>query len=156
METRRQNRQGAGPPVFTYVAAPGSPLVSVGRLGRGFTLGEAAGPHSHDFLTLVYFERGDGVLRSGSRRWEVVAGDLFLISPGEVHDASGLGEAEGWLVFFSGGGHRGRICERLSGLARSSPIVPFRAGIGHAGSTAPERASRKPFVVGRPTFGTRS
>jgi|SRR5215203_2335255 len=100
METRRQNRQGAGPPVFTYVAAPGSPLVSVGRLGRGFTLGEAAGPHSHDFLTLVYFERGDGVLRSGSRRWEVVAGDLFLISPGEVHDASGLGEAEGWLVFF--------------------------------------------------------
>lgn len=100
MGTRRRNRRGTGPPVFTYEAVPGVPPVTVGRLARGFPLGEAVEPHSHDFLTLVYFERGGGLIRSGDEAWEVEAGDLFLISPGEVHDASGLGEVEGWVVFF--------------------------------------------------------
>lgn len=37
----------------------------------------------------------------GKRSWGVEAGDVFVIAPGEVHDASGLTEAEGWAIFFA-------------------------------------------------------
>jgi len=69
------------------------------RMGRGFS-GVRPGAHSHDFLVLDYFERDGGSLRLGDRQWQIEAGDVYLIAPGEVADASGLEEAEGWGVFF--------------------------------------------------------
>lgn len=59
------------------------------------------GPHGHQFLCLIYFERGGGSQRIGSRDWEVFEGDLFVIAPGETHDVSKLGDAEGWMVEFT-------------------------------------------------------
>jgi AraC-like DNA-binding protein len=60
--------------------------------------------HAHDFLVLTYFERGGGSIRVGGRQWRVETGDVYVVAPGEVvgvgDDASGLGEAEGWAVFF--------------------------------------------------------
>ena len=75
------------------------------RLGRelspsGLPEGHA---HSHDFLALAYFERGGGSMWLGDREWQIEAGDVYLIAPGEVvgtGDASGLEAAEGWGVFF--------------------------------------------------------
>jgi AraC family transcriptional regulator, transcriptional activator of pobA len=58
------------------------------------------GAHSHDFLVLTYFERDGGSLRLGDKEWHLEAGDVCLIAPGEVADASSLDEAEGWGVFF--------------------------------------------------------
>src|SRR5215213_2861604 len=94
-----------GPPVYTYEAVPGVPPVSTIRFGRKLPPG---GPpshaHSHDFLVLAYFERGGGSIWLGDRQWQIEAGDVYLIAPGEVvgadHDAGSLHEAEGWGVFF--------------------------------------------------------
>ena len=71
------------------------------RFGRELAAsGGLPGAHSHDYLALAYFERDGGTLRSGERSWQLRAGDAFVSSPGEVHDPSGLAEAEGWAVFF--------------------------------------------------------
>jgi len=49
---------------------------------------------------LAYFERDGGSLRLGEQEWQIETGDVYLIAPGEVVDASGLEQAEGWAVFF--------------------------------------------------------
>lgn len=88
-------------PVFELEpAAPDAPRVELEWLDRDHEMAHS-GPHGHQFLALTYFERGGGRQRIGSQDWDVFAGDLFVISPGETHDASGLGDAEGWLVEFS-------------------------------------------------------
>ena len=90
-----------GPPLFAFEAAAGAPLVSILRFGPDLAAsGGLPGAHSHDYLALAYFERDGGSLRLGDRTWELKAGDVFVSSPGEVHDPSGLAEAEGWAVFF--------------------------------------------------------
>ena len=81
-------------------AVPGAPRVCIEWLDRKHEMAHS-GPHGHQFLALVYFERGGGLQRVGSREWEAREGDLFVIAPGETHDVSGLGDAEGWLVEFS-------------------------------------------------------
>ena len=80
-------------------ATPDAPPVCVEWLDGDHAMVHA-GPHGHQFLALIYFERGGGRQRIGPQKWELNAGDLFVISPGEVHDASGLGEAAGWMVEF--------------------------------------------------------
>jgi AraC family transcriptional regulator, transcriptional activator of pobA len=101
--TRMLGRRNNGPPVYTYEAVPGVPQVSTMRLGRGSSE-VRPGAHSHDFLVLAYFERGGGSMWLGNREWQIEAGDVYLIAPGEVvgagDDASGLHEPGGWAVFF--------------------------------------------------------
>jgi AraC family transcriptional regulator, transcriptional activator of pobA len=96
-------RRDDGPPVYTYEAVPGVPPVSTMRLGRGSSK-VRPGAHSHDFLVLAYIERGSGSMWLGEREWQIEAGDVYLIAPGEVvgagDDASSLHEPEGWAVFF--------------------------------------------------------
>src|SRR5215217_8042720 len=76
------------------------------RLGRELSPGglPQGHTHSHDFIVLAYFERGGGSMWLGYKEWQIAAGDVYLIAPGEVvgvgDDASGLEEAEGWGVFF--------------------------------------------------------
>lgn len=93
--TRRKHQVFALEP-----AAPDAPRVCVEWLDRGHAMAHS-GPHGHQFLSLVYFERGGGRQRVGSQEWEVSAGDLFVIAPGETHDAGGLEDAAGWMVEFS-------------------------------------------------------
>jgi AraC family transcriptional activator of pobA len=58
------------------------------------------GPHGHSSPGLLYLERGRGTCYSEGRQWEMTAGDLYLASSGEMHDLSGLAEAEGWGILF--------------------------------------------------------
>jgi AraC-like DNA-binding protein len=81
-------------------AFPGAPRIGIEWLDRGHAMA-LSGPHGHRFLALTYFERGGGRQRIGSQAWEVREGDLFVIAPGETHEAGELGEAEGWMVQFS-------------------------------------------------------
>ena len=81
-------------------AAADAPRVGVEWLDRDHAMA-LSGPHGHRFLSLVYFERGGGRQQVGSQEWDVSAGDLFLIAPGETHDVSRLGDAAGWIVEFS-------------------------------------------------------
>src|SRR5829696_7604852 len=100
--TRMRGRRQDGPPVYTYEAVPGVPPVGAMTLGRELSPGGLPDvhSHSHDFLVLDYFERGGGSLRLADKQWQIEAGDVYLIAPGEVADASGLEAAEGWGVFF--------------------------------------------------------
>ncbi len=98
--TRMRGRRGDGLPVYTYEAVPGVPPVSVTRLGRGSATWLPPGEHSHDFLVLDFFERGGGSVRLEGREWPVMAGDVYIIAPGEVGNLGGLGEARGWAAAF--------------------------------------------------------
>ena len=93
-------RRDDEPAVYAYEAVPGVPPVSTIRYGRKPPSG---GPpprhaHSHDFLVLAHFERG-GSMWLGDRKWQIQAGDVYVIAPGEAvgvgDDASSLHEAEG-------------------------------------------------------------
>jgi hypothetical protein len=98
--------------------------------------GGLPGAHSHDFLTLAYFERDGGWLRSGEKRWEPKAGDAFVSSPGDVHDPSGLADARGWAVFFPAE----VLAPSGSGVFlswRAHPLLfPFVAGANRPGGGA--------------------
>ena len=90
------------------------------------------GPHRHRDLELMYYATGSGTDRLGGQRFDVAPGDVLLITPGIVHDASGLDTAEGWAVEFAveaagpGGVHRDR--DEVLQLWWSNPLLtPFVA-----------------------------
>lgn len=95
-------------PVFGLDPSPGLPPVGVARF-HGHEM--PPGPptpgraHAHDFVSLAYFEAAGGSLWLDDRRFEVRAGDVFLVAPGQViaHDpgADRHTDAIGWGVFFS-------------------------------------------------------
>jgi len=87
------------------------------------------GPHLHGDLELMYFADGAGTDRLGDARFDVDAGDLLLVTPGIVHDASGLGTARGWAVEFDAdAARRGSDADRPGGLWWANPLLaPFVA-----------------------------
>jgi AraC family transcriptional regulator, transcriptional activator of pobA len=100
---RASGGRAGGLPVRTFEAVPGVPPVRVLRC-------PAPGPHrdqppgrqahTHDFLGLMYFEKGGGSLRLGNREWRIEAGDAYVVAPGEAVGADGFGGVEGWTVSF--------------------------------------------------------
>lgn len=76
------------------------------------------GVHAHDHAALAYLERSGGSLRSGDLEWQLRAGDVFLVAPGEVYDSRGLRDAQGWGVFFA---------PELLGLATTASHFTWRA-----------------------------
>lgn len=95
-----------GVPVAAFRRLPGIPPVGLLRSSGDAAQWDAARhpyPHTHDFLVVVYFERGTGSLRVDDREWPVEGGDVFVVAPGEVVDGgeqSALAAADGWAVFF--------------------------------------------------------
>jgi AraC family transcriptional activator of pobA len=103
---RLPGRYVDGAPVYTYARVPGLPPIGVARVeGHRHTPGSWArlGAHAHDFLVLVWFERGGGELRVDGRSWEVAGGDVFVVAPGEVVAPEWTGDVAGaaaWSVYF--------------------------------------------------------
>jgi AraC family transcriptional activator of pobA len=103
--SRRAGRGSPEVPLVGYPRVLGSPPVTVlrwtgkapaGGLGR-------MRAHAHDFLVLLYVERGDAELRVDDCGWTLRGGDAFVIAPGAVvvpGDAAGAGAARIWVVFF--------------------------------------------------------
>ncbi|GAA0631215.1 AraC family transcriptional regulator [Sporichthya brevicatena] len=58
------------------------------------------GPHRHGNLELMFYAEGSGVDRLGDVAFDVAAGDVLLVTPGVVHDASGIAGARGWAIEF--------------------------------------------------------
>ncbi len=104
--TRLSTRRIGGAPVYEFVRTPEAPAVSVMRFSSDqIPVGQADDDHAHahDFLVLVYFERGGGSFGVGGQRWPLNTGDAFVIAPGEVvrigeHDHGPM--VSGWTVFF--------------------------------------------------------
>jgi AraC-like DNA-binding protein len=91
-------------PVYGYRRVPGVPPIGVVRVRDGHLRPDVAPPrpHAHDFLVLVYVERGGGRVRLDDREWRVEAGDVLLVAPGEVVTfvEPELHAADGWAVYF--------------------------------------------------------
>jgi AraC-like DNA-binding protein len=95
-----------GAPVYGYQRVPGVPPVGVlraepGGLHPGGFL--RVRPHAHDFLVLLHIERGGGTFHLDGRAWQLEAGDVFVIAPGQVVDPRGTEDLEliaCWAVFF--------------------------------------------------------
>jgi AraC family transcriptional regulator, transcriptional activator of pobA len=88
-------------PVYGYPRVPGVPPVGVGRAHSG-GVGRKH-PHMHDFLVVVYAEQDGGRLRLDDREYRPVAGDVFVVAPGQVvaiDEDAGSSVADGWAVFF--------------------------------------------------------
>jgi AraC family transcriptional activator of pobA len=131
--TRKLDRQGAGPPVYTYEWLPGVPPVSIERLDRHSLEGaDSDDAHAHDFLLLAYFERGGGSFGIGNRQWPVEAGDVYLVAPGEVvgvsDEPAGLAAAEGWAVYFPPEGLGPRAPDALLAWRAHPLLFPFSRG----------------------------
>lgn len=93
--------------MFAIAQTPGAPPVGVVRIhGDDMPPGppRAGRPHSHDFVVLSYFESPGGCFALRDQRWSVRAGDVLLLSPGEViayeSDPHAPEPANGWGVFF--------------------------------------------------------
>ena len=88
------------------------------------------GPHRHRDLELMYYAEGTGTDRLGDVRFDVGPGDVLLVTPGIVHDASGLGTASGWAVEFAveAAGPAHRASSPVLQLWWSNPLLtPFVA-----------------------------
>jgi len=103
---RVRRRRADGTPVVGYVPRPGrapvgAELVVGGDLGPDHM--PVHGSHAHDFYVLVHVESGSGTLRVDSSRWELEAGDVCVVAPGEVvHGATAShGDARLWVAFFT-------------------------------------------------------
>jgi AraC family transcriptional regulator, transcriptional activator of pobA len=87
--------------VYAYRRVPGVPPVGVVRMQGGHLRPDGVmrpHPHAHDFLVLVYVERGGGRVRLDDREWRVEAGDVLLVAPGEVVTfvERDLRDSDGW------------------------------------------------------------
>jgi AraC family transcriptional activator of pobA len=91
------------------------------------------GAHLHGDLELMFYASGRGVDRLGRSQFEVGPGDVLLVTPGIVHDASRLATARGWAVEFGAdavqaGPGQPRQGEAAARLWWSNPLLaPFVA-----------------------------
>lgn len=89
---------------YAMVPAPGELPVASLRLEHRARMSGALEEHAHDFPGLAYFPTAGGLIRTGQRVWQVEAGDLFVIAPGDVMGrvhAADLAGLHGWGVFFT-------------------------------------------------------
>jgi len=78
------------------------------------------GVHGHTFFELIYFDRGSGIHVLGGARSKAQEGSLFVICPGELHDCSNVGGAEGWVLLFT----RAALEQHAESLAFSRDWLP--------------------------------
>lgn len=98
--------QVAGAPLYGYAREPGAPPVRVARLTADEASAGGWAPsrsHAHDFLVLVYFDRGGGRLQLDGRPVPVGTGDVVVVAPGEVVTPEWQEPEErstAWAVYF--------------------------------------------------------
>ncbi|MEB3212392.1 MAG: AraC family transcriptional regulator [Leptolyngbyaceae bacterium] len=87
-------------PLAFSASEPDELGIEIQRIDKGHILFSMSA-HSHEFLEIIYFDRGGGQYQHENCIWDVEAGDLFLTAPYETHDASKLSEAQGWVILFT-------------------------------------------------------
>ena len=106
----------------TYGFAPqGSDgvMLEVQRLNQDHVL-TTMGLHGHTFFELIYFDRGAGIHVLGGVGSQAQAGSLFVICPGELHDCTHIGDAQGWVLLFT----RAALEQGAESLAFSREWLP--------------------------------
>ena len=128
-----------GTPVYRHPTRPGVPPVQVNRIDV-----DADHPHlppdhrhAHDFLVLVYIERGGGAVALGGQDVPLRDGDVHVVPPGQAIGATEIADLEhcrAWSVAFAP--------DAVPSLASVSPLAwahhPLLAlfALGPAGASA--------------------
>lgn len=135
-----------GTRVYRYLQHPGRPPVSVVRVDAA--AGHVSLPpdyrHAHDFLLLVYVERGGGSFAVDGAGRPLRPGDVHAVSPGQVVDlppVPELADCRAWSVAFTP--------DAVPALATVSPLAwtqhpllaLFASGGGHGVVAEPDRAT---------------
>lgn len=77
-----------------------TPRIQVKQVEQDCTLGQhSSNAHGHAFWEIIYCEQAGGIHDLGNQRWEVQAGDLFLVAPFDLHDPDI--QAKRWVVQFT-------------------------------------------------------
>jgi hypothetical protein len=129
----------------SYGFAPqsaGSVMIEIQHLDRDHAL-TRMGLHGHTFFELIYFERGGGAHALGGVRSPVQPGSLFVVCPGELHDCSAIGRAEGWVLLFT----RAALEQSPESLAFSQEWLPRHPLFDPFLSLAIR--SRNPFLIAK-------
>ena len=95
-----------GTPVYRYPRRPGMPPIQVTRID--FEVDHPHLPpdhrHAHDFLVLVYIERGGGAVALGGQDTPLHDGDLHAIPPGQAIGAATIADLQhcrAWSLAFT-------------------------------------------------------
>lgn len=62
-----------------------------------------AAPHRHSFYHIVLFTKGKGYHTIDFEKFKVAPGQIYFMSPGQVHSWHFEGEADGYVINFSAG-----------------------------------------------------
>jgi AraC-like DNA-binding protein len=131
----------------------GTPPISVARWqGPGAAHLAALPPHAHDFLVLLYVERGDsGAVRIDDRDWSLTTGDVIVLAPWAVvspHPHGHGADAHIWTVFFPSDAVDPTGPGALVSW-RSHPLLfPFARGMAAGGQRLHVPAADRPAWVG--------
>lgn len=95
-----------GTPVYRHPTRPGVPPVRVNRIDADTDHPHLPPEHrhAHDFLVLVYVERGGGAVTLGGRTAPLRDGDLYAVPPGQAIGAAQVADllhCRAWSVAFT-------------------------------------------------------
>ncbi len=128
--TRLRRHRPDGVPVYAWVGQPGRPPVSLmwfGGPGSGARPSAVEHRHAHDFLVLACVEQGGSRLRAGDVEYDVTAGDVLVVPPGQVVGPVGPRPFDGVVraVFFPPDAVEGRSPGVLRSWRRHPLLLPF-------------------------------
>jgi AraC-like DNA-binding protein len=134
-----------GTPVYRYEQRPGVPPVSVVHFDATATHAELPPDHrhAHDFLVLVYVEEGAGAFLVDGVQRILSAGEVHVVSPGQVIGVSTISEPAQWRAWWVA-----FTPDAVPALAEVSPLTwaahpllaMFAPDVGHGTVPEPDRA----------------
>jgi len=63
--------------------------------------GESDIPHRHDYYTIIFFERGEGVHIVDFTEYNIEDCSIYFIVPGQMHQVIPIAEPKGWTLKFT-------------------------------------------------------
>ncbi|MGC4102527.1 helix-turn-helix domain-containing protein [Ferruginibacter sp.] len=98
-------------------------------------------PHKHSFYHLVYFSKGSGSHAVDFVRFQVVAGQLYFMVPGQVHTWNFKNAPDGFIINFSE-----KFIQELVAAARYLDRFHFFSGVAAEQVIHIPRAGQKDIV----------
>lgn len=63
--------------------------------------GESDSPHRHDYYTIIFIERGQGIHYVDFMEYKIENCSIFFIMPGQMHQVICTAEPKGWVITFT-------------------------------------------------------
>jgi len=79
---------------------PGFELKSMEEIYRN-AMGAADSPHRHDYYTIIFIERGEGVHLVDFTEYKIEDRTIYFIQPGQMHQLVLTSEPKGWVITFT-------------------------------------------------------